>query len=230
MVIDAKTAQKQAAAEFAVGLVAFDRIIGIGSGSTVAEFIKRLAPLATKIPGVVVASSASERIALESGLRVWSLNDALASDVAPQFYFDGADEIEPGFAMIKGGGAALTREKIVASACETFVCLVDESKLVTALGKFALPVEVVPMAEAFVIRELQRLGGSPKKREAPLTDNGNIIIDVSGLFPITPKALEEEVNQIPGVLSNGIFARRSADQLIIAGANVRHERAPVVAW
>jgi ribose 5-phosphate isomerase A len=143
-----KTLQKRAAAQKALELVAFDRIIGIGSGSTVAEFVKLLAPHAAKIPGVVVASSASEKFAREAGLRVFELNDV----EPPEFYFDGADEIDPSFAMIKGGGAALTREKIIASASERFICLVDESKLVDALGAFALPVEVMPMARSFVMK------------------------------------------------------------------------------
>jgi ribose 5-phosphate isomerase A len=223
---DKKTLQKRAAAQKALELVAFDRIIGIGSGSTVAEFIKLLAPHAAKIPGVVVASSASEKFARDAGLRVFELNDV----EPPEFYFDGADEIDPSFAMMKGGGAALTREKIIASASHRFICLVDESKLVDALGAFALPVEVIPMARSFVMKQLQLLGGTPKIRGGVVTDNGNILIDVSGLYPINAWAMEESVNQIPGVVCNGIFARRRADELIIAGDSVRHLSAPVARW
>ncbi|MGL4231307.1 MAG: ribose-5-phosphate isomerase RpiA [Casimicrobium sp.] len=223
---DKKTLQKRAAAQKALELVNFDQIVGIGSGSTVAEFIKLLAPYATRIPGVVVASSSSEKLAKDAGLRVFDLNDV----APPEIYFDGADEIEPGFAMIKGGGAALTREKIIGAASKRFVCLVDESKLVDALGAFALPVEVIPMARTFVMNQLRLLGGTPNLRGAVVTDNGNIIIDVSGLKPINPRAIEEKVNNIPGVVCNGIFALRRADDLIIAGEAVRHLSAPVSAW
>ncbi len=218
--------QKRAAAERAVSLVNFDQIIGIGSGSTVAEFIRLLAPHAARIPGVVVASKASEAIAVESGLRVVELNDV----APPETYFDGADEIEPGFAMIKGGGAALTREKIIASASKRFVCMVDESKLVAALGAFPLPVEVIPMARTFVSHQLQLLGGTPDLRGAASTDNGNILIDVSGLKLLDPKGFEDKVNSIPGVVCNGIFAHRRADELIIAGESVRHLTQPQAMW
>jgi ribose 5-phosphate isomerase A len=223
---DKKTLQKRAAAAKALELLSFDGVIGIGSGSTVAEFIRLLAPHATKIPGVVVASSSSEALAKESGLKVFELNDV----APPEIYFDGADEIDPSFAMIKGGGAALTREKIIGSASKRFVCLVDESKLVGTLGAFPLPVEVVPMARTFVLHKLQLLGGTPKVRGGSLTDNGNIIIDVSGLHIQEPGALECEVNQIPGVVCNGVFALRRADDLIIAGETVRHLSAPVARW
>ncbi len=223
---DKKTMQKRAAATKALELVDFDQVIGIGSGSTVAEFIKLLAPYAARIPGVVVASTASEKIAREAGLRVVALNDV----TPPESYFDGADEIEPGFAMIKGGGAALTREKIIASASRRFVCLVDESKLVDALGAFALPVEVIPMARTFVMSRLQLLGGTPELRGQVVTDNGNILVDVSGLEPINPNVIEEKVNSIPGVVCNGVFALRRADELIIAGEVVRHLTAPVARW
>jgi ribose 5-phosphate isomerase A len=223
---DKKTLQKRAAAQKALELVDFDQIIGIGSGSTVAEFIRLLAPHAKTIPGVVVASTMSEQIAKEAGLKVFELNDV----APPEIYFDGADEIDPSFAMIKGGGAALTREKIIGSASKRFVCLVDQSKLVDVLGTFALPVEVVPMARTFVISKLQLLGGTPKVRSDTFTDNGNIIIDVSGLKITQPEAVEREVNQIPGVVSNGVFALRRADDLIIAGETVRHLSARVAAW
>jgi ribose 5-phosphate isomerase A len=223
---DKKTLQKRAAAAKALELLSFDGVIGIGSGSTVAEFIRLLAPHAKKIQGVVVASSSSEALARESGLKVFELNDV----APPEIYFDGADEIDPSFAMIKGGGAALTREKIIGSASKRFVCLVDESKLVNVLGAFPLPVEVLPMARTFVLRKLQLLGGTPKIRGGSLTDNGNIIVDVSGLEIKEPEALEREVNQIPGVVSNGVFALRRADDLIIAGETVRHLTAPVARW
>jgi ribose 5-phosphate isomerase A len=223
---DKKTLQKRAAATKALEFVKPGQILGIGSGSTVTEFIKLLAPLAKDIPGVVVASLASEKHAKEAGLRVVELNDV----EPPELYFDGADEIEPGFAMIKGGGAALTREKIIATASGRFICLVDESKLVDALGAFPLPVEVVPMARVFVTKKLQLLGGSPRLRGGAATDNGNVLIDVSSLKPIKPEATEREVNQIPGVLCNGIFALRRADEVIVAGETVRHLRIPAATW
>jgi ribose 5-phosphate isomerase A len=223
---DKKTLQKRAAAQKALECVKPGQILGIGSGSTVAEFIKLLAPLANDIPGVVVASSSSEKIAKEAGLRVVELNDV----EPPELYFDGADEIEPGFAMIKGGGAALTREKVIASASGRFICLVDESKLVDALGAFPLPIEVIPMARSFVSRKLQLLGGTPVLRGQIVTDNGNVLIDISGLKPIKPRAMEESVNQIPGVVCNGVFALRRADEVIVAGETVRHFRTPAARW
>jgi ribose 5-phosphate isomerase A len=226
IVEDKKTLQKRAAAQKALELVTLGHVIGIGSGSTVAEFIKLLAPKAKEIPGVVVASSSSEALAKAAGLTVVALNDVAPPDV----YFDGADEIDPSFCMIKGGGAALTREKIIASASRRFICLVDESKLVDALGAFALPVEVIPMARSFVLRQLQLLGGTPKVRGDVLTDNGNILIDVSGLKPIKTEALEQEVNHIPGVVCSGVFALRRADEVIVAGETVRHIRHPVASW
>ncbi len=223
---DKKLLQKRAAAATALTLVRPGEIIGIGSGSTVAEFIRLLAPLAPQIPGVVVASSASEKLALAASLRVFSLNDV----APPVLYFDGADEIDPRFCMIKGGGAALTREKVIASASGRFICMVDESKLVAELGAFALPVEVIPMAMRFVMSKLKLLGGTPRLRGDSLTDNGNLLIDVSGLNYSNPEALEREVNSIPGVVCNGVFALRRADELIIAGDTVRHLRAPVSQW
>jgi ribose 5-phosphate isomerase A len=225
VVEDKKTQQKRAAAAKALELVDFNKIIGIGSGSTVAEFIRLLAPHANTIPGVVVASSSSEALAKAAGLNVVELNDV----APPEIYFDGADEIDPSFAMIKGGGAALTREKIIGSASKRFVCLVDESKLVNVLGAFPLPIEVIPMARKFVVSKLQLLGGLPQVRRDVRTDNGNILIDVSGLKLQNPRAMEQEVNQIPGVVCNGIFALRRADDLIIAGETVRHLNAPVAA-
>jgi ribose 5-phosphate isomerase A len=223
---DKKTLQKRAAAAKALELVRFGQIIGIGSGSTVTEFIRLLEPHASKIPGVVVASAASEAVAKEVGLKVFELNDVAPPDI----YFDGADEIDPSFAMIKGGGAALTREKVIGSASKRFVCMVDQSKLVNMLGAFPLPIEVIPMARTFVLEKLQLLGGSPKVRGDVRTDNGNILIDISGLKINNPRAIEQEVNQIPGVVCNGVFALRRADDLIIAGETVRHLSAPVSNW
>jgi ribose 5-phosphate isomerase A len=223
---DKKTQQKRAAARKALELVTFGRVIGIGSGSTVAEFIKLLAPHAKEIPGVVVASSSSAALANAAGLRVVELNDV----EPPEIYFDGADEIDPNFCMIKGGGAALTREKIIATASRRFICLVDESKLVDSLGAFALPVEVIPMARTFLLQQLQLLGGRPRVRGDVVTDNGNILIDVSGLKPINPEAIEEKVNRIPGAVCNGVFALRRADEVIVAGETVRHVRAPLASW
>ncbi|MBL8487822.1 MAG: ribose-5-phosphate isomerase RpiA [Rhodocyclaceae bacterium] len=189
-------------------------IIGVGTGSTANCFIDELASLRGRIGGAV-ASSEATRARLEGhGIRVLPLNDVAEMPI----YVDGADEITPGLAMIKGGGGALTREKIVAAVARTFVCVCDESKLVERLGRFPLPVEVIPMASAHVTRQLARLGGQPRLREGFVTDNGNLILDVAGLDIPDPAELEGRINQIVGVVTNGLFARRGADLLLLAGA------------
>jgi ribose 5-phosphate isomerase A len=162
----------------------------------------------------VASSVATERRLKEVGIPVVDLNGVAALPL----YVDGADEVTRHLTMIKGGGGALTREKIVAAVAETFVCIADESKLVDVLGKFPLPVEVIPMARSFVARELAKLGGIPEWRQGFVTDNGNVILDVRGLVILDPPALESEINQIPGVVANGIFARRRADLLLLATA------------
>jgi ribose 5-phosphate isomerase A len=215
-----QNALKQAAARAAIDYVPDDTIIGVGTGSTVNFFIAELAKIASRIKGAVSSSDASTSLLKAAGIEVLALNDAGTLSV----YVDGADEITPQLYMIKGGGAALTREKIVAAASEKFVCIADQSKLVDVLGKFPLPVEVIPMARSYVARELVRLGGHPEWRmkesdgqmRAVVTDNGNWILDVRGMTITDPVALETSINQIPGVVTNGLFARRGADVALLA--------------
>ncbi len=185
-------------------------IIGVGTGSTVNHFIDALASIKDDIKGAVSSSVASTEKLQELGITIYDCNDVEKLDV----YVDGADEINPTRDMIKGGGAALTREKIVAAISDKFVCIVDGTKAVDVLGKFPLPVEVIPMAREQVSRKLAALGGNPVYREGVITDNGNIIIDVHGLQITEPKALEVELNNIPGVVTNGLFAHRGADVVI----------------
>ena len=208
-------ALKKAAAEAAVQYVKDDTVVGIGTGSTVNYFIEALAPRKARIEAAVASSEASAARLRALHVPVRELNDTDGCDV----YVDGADEITEHLAMVKGGGAALTREKIVAQASRLFVCIADASKLVGVLGKFPLPVEVIPMARSFVARELVKLGGMPELRKGVTTDNGNLILDVRGLTILDPVALETAINQIPGVVTNGIFARRPADVLLLAGAS-----------
>jgi ribose 5-phosphate isomerase A len=212
---------KKAAALAAVGEVKGGMRVGLGSGSTTKYFIEELGK--RKYPGPVIASSLeSENIAKKAGLKVTTLEDMIAK-AGPQIgetgildlYVDGADESDKSYNLIKGGGGALTREKILASASNEFICIVDESKIVPKLGRFPLPVEVVPFAQSFVTYELTELGGQVKKREKFLTDNGNIILDVTGLKIKDPLELETELNNIPGVVENGIFSVRQADRLIV---------------
>src|SRR5512140_1855182 len=207
-------ALKKAAAEAALAYVRDDTVVGVGTGSTVNFFIDALASRRARIEATVAWSGA--RAARLRGLHipVRELNDTDGCDV----YVDGADEVTEHLAMIKGGGAALTREKIVAQASRRFVCIADGSKLVPVLGKFPLPVEVIPMARSFVARELVKLGGRPVLRQGVTTDNGNLILDVRGLTIMKPVELETEINMIPGVVTNGIFARRPADILLLATA------------
>ena len=205
---------KAAVAREAVKHAVDDAVIGVGTGSTVNFFIDALAQKKDRIRGAVSSSERTAERLRGHGIAVLDLSDI---DEIP-VYVDGADEVDGGFAMIKGGGGALTREKIVAAVSRKFVCIVDASKQVQILGRFALPVEVIPMARRHVAAELARLGGSPKLREGFVTDNGNLILDVSGLSITEPVALEERINNIVGVVTNGLFARRGADVVIVASA------------
>ena len=209
-----KQAVAQAAADYVSQHAPAGSIIGVGTGSTANFFIDALAPLKDKYKGAV-ASSEATRLRLEGhGIQVFDLNDV---DHIP-VYVDGADEIDAGLNMIKGGGGALTREKIVAAVADTFVCICDGSKLVEVMGNFPLPVEVIPMSRAYVARELTKLGGTPVLREGFVTDNGNLILDVKGLRITDPKGLEATVNQITGVVTNGLFAVRPANLLLLGTA------------
>ena len=203
--------KKQRAAAAALDHVQPGTLIGVGTGSTVNFFIDALAGMPQRIAGAVSSSDASTRRLEGHGIPVLDLNSVAGLEL----YVDGADEATRQLHLLKGGGAALTREKIVAAASRRFVCIVDEAKLVERLGRFPLPVEVIPMARAYVTRELVRLGGRPAWRQGVVTDNGCDILDVHGLDIADPVALERDINQIAGVVSNGLFARRGADLLII---------------
>ena len=211
---------KQAVARTAIDYVVKNEIIGVGTGSTANFFIDELAKIKGDIKGAVASSEATAARLRAHGIEVFDLNDVPEIAV----YIDGADEIDNSGAMIKGGGAALTREKIVASVARQFVCIADGSKLVEVMGKFPLPVEVIPMARASVARELVKLGGTPKLRlkpgteEAFVTDNGGYLLDVSGLSITEPKALEAQVNQIVGVIAVGLFAARGANVCLLGTA------------
>jgi ribose 5-phosphate isomerase A len=202
---------KQAVAREAIKHVVEDAVIGVGTGSTANFFIDELAKMKNRIAGAVASSEGSVGRLKGRGIRVLDLNSV---DELP-VYIDGADEITEHLAMIKGGGGALTREKIVAAVAKKFVCIADESKLVPVLGKFPLPVEVIAMARAYVARQMVKLGGQPKLREGFATDNGNIVLDVWGLSILNPVELEATVNNIAGVVTNGLFARRGADVLLL---------------
>jgi ribose 5-phosphate isomerase A len=206
--------KKQRAAEAALEFVADGEVIGVGTGSTVNFFIDALAPLKNRIAGAVSSSEASTRRLRTHGIEVLDLNSTGELGV----YVDGADEATRALELIKGGGGALTREKIIAAASRRFVCIVDEQKVVERLGRFPLPVEVIPMARSLVARELARLGGEPVLREGFLTDNGNQILDVRGLDIADPAALETAINQVAGVVTVGLFARRPADVLLVGTA------------
>jgi ribose 5-phosphate isomerase A len=205
-------ALKKMAAEAALKYVEDDTVVGVGTGSTVNYFIEALATRKARIEATVASSEASAQRLRALHIPVKELNDTDGCDV----YIDGADEVTEHLAMIKGGGAALTREKIVAAASRRFVCICDVSKLVPVLGKFPLPVEVIPMARSYVARQLVKLGGMPELRMGVTTDNGNLILDVRGLEILKPMELEAEINNIAGVVTNGIFARRPADVLLLA--------------
>ena len=209
-----KRASARAAISYVIDTAKPGAVIGVGTGSTANFFIDELAAVKDRYRGAVASSEASRKRLEGHGIAVLDLNDV---DDIP-IYVDGADEINNGLAMIKGGGGALTREKIVAAVAKTFVCICDQSKLVTTLGKFPLPVEVITMARAYVARELIKLGGQPQLREGFVTDNGNIILDVKGLAIADPVTFETTVNQIVGVVTNGLFARRGADVLFLATA------------
>lgn len=202
---------KKAAAIKALEYIEADTIVGVGTGSTVNHFIDALATIKDKIVGAVSSSEASTERLKSYGIEVFDLNNVDGIDV----YVDGADEVNAHMHMIKGGGAALTREKIVAAVAETFVCIADGSKQVPVLGRFPLPVEVIPMARSYVARELVKLGGDPAYRTGVTTDNGNVILDVHNLEIIDPIALEKSINAIVGVVTNGLFANRAANVLII---------------
>ncbi|MDB5988317.1 MAG: rpiA [Nevskia sp.] len=206
---------KRAAAEAALKYLVPGEVLGVGTGSTVNFFIDALAARKRDIRGAVSSSNASSERLQKLGIPVLDLNDAGTLSI----YVDGADEANAQLQLIKGGGAALTREKIVAAASRQFICIADESKLVEVLGKFPLPVEVIPMARSYVARELVQLGGQPKWREGVVTDNGNVILDVSGLQIFDPLQLEEQIGLLTGVVSVGLFARRAADVLLLGAAS-----------
>lgn len=201
---------KKAAGWAALKYVEKGSIVGVGTGSTVNHFIDALGTIKEDIKGAVSSSIASTEKLEALGIEVFDCNDVAALDV----YVDGADEINAARDMIKGGGAALTREKIVAAISDKFVCIVDGTKAVDVLGKFPLPVEVIPMARSYVARELVKLGGDPVYREGVVTDNGNVILDVHGMQITDPKSMEDKINALAGVVTVGLFAHRGADVII----------------
>jgi ribose 5-phosphate isomerase A len=202
---------KQSVAREAIKHVVEDTVVGVGSGSTANIFIDELARIKGRISGAVASSDRSAERLKGHGIRLFDLNGVNELPV----YVDGADEITEHLAMIKGGGGALTREKIVAAAAKKFVCIADESKLVPVLGKFPLPLEVIPMARSYVARQMVKLGGRPQLREGFITDNGNVVLDVRGMSILNPVELETAINGIAGVVTNGLFARRGADVLLL---------------
>ena len=206
---------KIAAAAAALEYVESGMIVGIGTGSTANHFIDLLATVKGKIDGTVASSVASEDRLKSHGIPVMDLNNAGQLSI----YVDGADESDKHLNLIKGGGGALTREKIVAGASDKFICIADESKLVDVMGEFPLPVEVIPMARSYIAREIVKMGGKPILREGFTTDNGNIIIDIHGLEIMEPVKMETHFNQLPGVVTIGLFAQRSADVLILGTPN-----------
>ena len=216
--MDSEEQKKQAALK-SLEFINDDCILGVGTGSTVNHLIEALPSVKNKIEAVTSSSEASTKLLEENGFRV----DDLSSVGSPDVYIDGADEITQHFHMIKGGGGALTREKIIAEASRKFVCIIDGSKLVDLLGKFPLPVEVIPIAKSLVARELTKLGGLPELRHDFVTDNGNLILDVHNLKILDPVDIESHINNIPGVVTNGIFAKRSANVMIIG-----NEQGPMI--
>ena len=202
---------KKAVADAALAYIPEGEIIGVGTGSTANFFIDGLGSMRDRIRGAVASSEASAKRLTALGIRLFDLNEVETMPV----YVDGADEVDPGFHMIKGGGAALTREKIVSSVARRFVCIADASKKVDVLGRFPLPVEVIPLARAQVARALAALGGRPVWRRGVVTDNGNVILDVHDLKIADPVRLESDINQIVGVVTNGLFARRGADVVLL---------------
>ena len=206
---------KQAVARAAIEYVPAGGVLGVGTGSTANFFIAELGKIRNRIDAAVASSDATAQRLKALGIDVVDLNSVQSIEV----YVDGADEVTRSFAMVKGGGGALTREKIVAAVSRTFVCIADESKLVDVLGKFPLPVEVIPMARSYVARELVKLGGEPEWRQNVVTDNGNVILDVYNLTITRPSELEATLNQIAGVVTNGLFARRGADVVLLGSKN-----------
>lgn len=206
-----KQAVARTAFEYVESLLEKDTVIGVGTGSTANLFIAELGKIRHKVYGTVASSEESARRLKELDIPVFDLNSAGTLRV----YVDGADETNEHLQLIKGGGAALTREKIIAAASEEFVCIADESKLVPILGKFPLPVEVIPMARSYVAREIVKLGGDPVYREGCVTDNGNNILDIYNLEILDPRKLETQLNQITGVVCNGLFAERGANRLFL---------------
>lgn len=207
--------QKQAVARAAIEQIPLGCIVGVGTGSTANYFIDELAKIKQKIEGAVASSEVTAERLKGHGIEVLGLNDV---DDLP-VYVDGADEITEHLHMIKGGGGALTREKIVAAVAKKFICLADQSKLVDVLGNFPLPVEVIPMARSYVAREIAQLGGQPALRKGFTTDNGNVILDVHGWKIMNPVDLEEKLNQMTGVVTNGLFAKRGANILLLGTNN-----------
>ena len=215
---DPREEQKRLAAERALRYVVEGDIVGVGTGSTVRWFIEALGREPERIKGAVSSSEQSTRLLRERGIEVFDLNA-----VGPlPLYVDGADECDAHDRLIKGGGAALTREKIIAAASAQFVCVIDAAKQVEVLGRFPLPVEVIPMARSHVARQVARLGAQPVWRDGVVTDNGNWILDLHGLSIVDPVGLERELNQIVGVVANGLFAARKAD-VVIVGDSVREK-------
>jgi len=217
--------KKRAVALAALEYVDDGMTVGVGTGSTVNHFIAALRDRRHRVAGAVSSSEASTRLLREAGIEVRSLNDT--GDLS--LYVDGADESTRHLALIKGGGGALTREKIVAAASRRFVCIVDDSKLVDVLGRFPLPVEVIPMARSYVARELAKLGGTPVWRQEFITDNGNVILDVQGLSIVNPVEFEDRVRALVGVVTVGLFARRGADVILMGTDDGVQTLTPVVA-
>jgi ribose 5-phosphate isomerase A len=205
---------KQAAAKAAIALIPEDCIVGVGTGSTANYFITELGRIKSRLDGAVASSDATAKRLKALGIPVFDLNGV--GEVA--VYVDGADEVTNYLAMVKGGGGALTREKIVAAVARKFICIADQSKLVDVLGRFPLPVEVIPMARSYVAREVVKLGGTPEWRKDFVTDNGNVILDIHGLTVTAPAELEAKLNQIVGTVTNGLFAQRGADVLLLGTA------------
>ena len=205
--------KKNKVAEAALDYIESGQIIGIGSGTTVHALINKLGTIKSKIEAVVSSSELTTKMVKEKKIRVIELRE---SGMLP-LYIDGADESNDKRQLIKGGGGALTREKIIANSSEKFLCLIDDSKYVKTLGSFPLPIEVIKMSQSMVALEMIKLGGRPVYRNDFITDNGNIILDVHGLEILEPMALEQKINNIPGVVTNGLFAMRGADNLLISG-------------